>query len=63
MAYVRFYGAYGVCVIRVASFLNSGIYSLQTNFAPNASRTSSIIPQYMTKFAMDQVGDQPGLDV
>ena len=32
MAYVRFYGAYGVCVIRVASFLNSGIYCATNKF-------------------------------
>ena len=36
---------------------------VQTNVAPNAFRTSTIIPQYMTKFAMDQVDDQPGLNV
>ena len=36
---------------------------VQTNVAPYAFRTSTIIPQYMTKFAMDQVCDQPGLTV
>ena len=33
------------------------------NVAPNAFRTSTIIPQYITKFAMDQLCDQPGLNV
>ena len=36
---------------------------VQTNVAPNAPRTSNIIPQFITKFAMDQVCDQPGLNV
>ena len=36
---------------------------VQTNVAPSAFRTSTIIPQYVTKFAMDQVCDQPGLNV
>ena len=30
----------------------------QTNLAPNAFRTSTIISQYITKFAMYQVCDQ-----
>ena len=36
---------------------------VQTNIAPNAFRTSTTIPQNITLFAMDQVCDQPGLDV
>ena len=36
---------------------------LQSNVALNAARTSTIISQYMTKFAMDQVFDQPGVSV
>ena len=35
---------------------------VQTNGTPFAFRTSSTIPQYMTKFAMGQVCDQPGLN-
>ena len=35
---------------------------VQTNVAPNAFRPSIIIPQYMSKLAMDQVCDQPGLN-
>ena len=51
-------------VVRVARFLNSDIYIVvETNVSPNAIRTSTIIPQYMTKLAMDQVCDQPGLNV
>ena len=65
MEKVLVYGTYGACVVRVSSVLNSGNISVnlavQTNVAPNASRTSTIIPQYMTKSAMDQVCDQPGL--
>ena len=36
---------------------------VQTNFAPDAARTSTIIPQYMNEFDMDHVCDQPGLNV
>ena len=36
---------------------------VQTRVAPNAFRTSTITPQYMTKLAMDQVCDKPGLNV
>ena len=60
---MRFDGAYGVYVVRVASVLNSGIFFCTNNCRPSAFRTSTIIPQYMTKFAMDQVGDKPGLKV
>ena len=37
--------------------------AVQTNVAPNAFRTSTITPQYMTKIAMDQVCDPSGLNV
>ena len=37
--------------------------AIQANVAPNAFRTSTIIQQYMTKFAMDKVFVQPGLNV
>ena len=63
MAKVLFYGAYGVCVVRVASDLNRGVYFGTSNVAPNAFRTSTLIPQHMTKFAMDKVFDLPGLNV
>ena len=36
---------------------------VQTNVALNSFRTFTIIPQYMTKFAMDQICDLPGLNV
>ena len=36
---------------------------VQTNVTPNAFRTSTITPRYMTKFDIDQVCDQPGLNV
>ena len=36
---------------------------VQTDAAPNAIRTSTVISQYMTKFDMDQVFDKPGLNV
>ena len=36
---------------------------VQTNVAPNALRTSAVIPQYITKFAMNQVSYQPGVNV
>ena len=36
---------------------------LQTNVALNALRTPTIIPQYMTKFAMEKVCDLPGVNV
>ena len=32
---------------------------VQTNVVSNAARASSKIPQHMTKFAMDQVFEQP----
>ena len=44
--------------------LSTVVYNLaQKNVAPIAFRTSNIITQYMTKFAMDQVCVQPGLNV
>ena len=44
--------------------LSTVVYiAVQKNVATNAYRTSSLIPQYMTKLAMVQVGDQPGLNV
>ena len=52
---MRFDGAYGVYVVRVASVLNSGIY-FGTFFL-------TIIPQYITKFAMEQDYVQLGLNV
>ena len=63
MAQVRFDRAYGACVAGVASVLNTGIYCGTKNVARNAFRTSTIKPQYMTKLAMGQVCDQPGLNV
>ena len=36
---------------------------VQIYVAPKAILTSTIIPQNMTKFAMGQVFDQPGLNV
>ena len=36
---------------------------VQKNVALNSFRTSTIIPQYTTKFAMDHVFDLPGLNV
>ena len=58
------YGAYW-CVCRSCSQLSQqwNIFLAQTNVAPNAFRTSTITPQYMTKFAMDQLCVQPGLNV
>ena len=53
----------GVCFVIVASILNSGIYCGTKNVAPNAFRTSTMTPQYMTKFAMDQVCVKLGLNV
>ena len=35
---------------------------VQTNVAPNTFRSYIAIQQYMAKFAMDQVCDQPGLN-
>ena len=53
-----------VCVSFVWPVLSTAVYNLlQTNDAPNALRTSTAIPQYMTKFAMDQVCDRSGLIV
>ena len=45
------------CVVRVARVLNSGIYCGKKNVARNAFRDSTIIPQYMTLFALDQFYD------
>ena len=58
---MRFDGAYGVCVVRVPVSSRVVHIVVQTNVAPNAFRTCTIIPLYMTKFAVDQVSDQPGL--
>ena len=63
MAKVRFDGAWGVCVVRVASVLKSGIYFRRNRCRSLCFRNSTIIPQYMTKFAIDRVGDLPGLNV
>ena len=63
MAKLHFYGAYGVYVVRVAVFSSVVLIVVQTNVAPNAFRTYTIIPQYMTKFAMDQVCYKLGLGV
>ena len=63
MAKVCFDGGYGVYVVRVASVLKVIYILVQTNVAPNAFRTSTIKPQCITKFAMDQVFDQPGRNV
>ena len=60
---MRFDAAYGMCVVRVASVLKKGIYFGTINVAPYAFRTSTTIPQHMTKLSMDQVCDQPGLNV
>ena len=53
MAKERFGGAYGVFCVCVASALNMCKRMLQKNLALNAFRTSTIIPQYMTRFAME----------
>ena len=52
-----------VCVVRVASVFNSGIYCGTTRVAPNAFRASTTIPQYMTKFVLDLVCYPIGLNV
>ena len=45
-----------VCVSFVYKVFLTVVYILvQTNVAPNAFHTPTIITQYMTKFAMDQV--------
>ena len=46
-----------------SSSLNMCIKNAITNVALNAPHTSTIIPQYMTKFAIDQVCDKPGVNV
>ena len=60
---MHFDGSYGACVVRVPVFTTVVYILVQTNVAPNAFRTVIIIPQYMTKFAMDQVCDESGLNV
>ena len=52
MAEVCFDGAYGVCGVCVASALNMCIENATNFTALNAYCTSTIKPQYMTKFAM-----------
>ena len=53
MAEVRFDGAYGVCGVCVASALNMCIENATNKCSSKYFRTSTIIPQYMTKFAME----------
>ena len=51
-----------VCVSFVLPVFSAVAYIVvQANVAPSAFRTFTIIPQYMTKFAMDQVCDNLGL--
>ena len=45
----------GVCVVRVASVLKAVYIAVQTNVAPYALRTSTIISKYMAAFAIDQL--------
>ena len=53
-----------VCVSFVCPAFSAVVYIVvRRNVAPNAFRTSSVIPQYMTKFAMNQVYERSGLDV
>ena len=52
------------CVSFAEPVFTMAVYIVvQTNVAPNALRTSALLPQYMTKFAIDQVCDQPWLNV
>ena len=44
-------------------FLSVVNIAVQRNVAFNDHLASTTIPQYMTKFAIDQVFDQPGLNV
>ena len=61
MAEVRFDSAYGLCVVRVASFLNSGIFYGTNKCGSLCFSYFYNIPQCITKFVMDLVFVQPGL--
>ena len=52
-----------VCESFVSPVLLAVVYiAVQTNVTPIALRTFTTIPQYKTKFAMDPICDQPGLN-
>ena len=52
-AEVLFFGAYGECGVCLASIISSGIKSAINKCSSKCIRSSTIIPQYMTYFAIE----------